>query len=386
MTASILFLGSQMTVGGAQNLLFTQARWFHNQGYPVVVAFFYDKDGLWESWTSTHPFPIIDLKAWRPGPNPIFKPFLLLRGTLQLWRLLRGEEIDVVETFTPDSNLVGLFIARLAGVPVRIATHHGYIEGAGQWRRRAHGWLINQRFAHTMVAVSERVRQIAVEEEGVRPDRVQVILNGIDPIRPPKVGVLDQLKADLGIQPGNFIYLTVGRLTLQKGHTYLLEAVPRVLESFPKDTLFLIAGDGHQREILAAKTRRLGLEDQVRFLGLRADVHELLWLADVFVLPSLWEGLPLALLEAMSVGLPVVASRVEGVDGVISDGKNGYLVPPKDVQALAEALVKIREHQKTRQVFGRRNAALVQRDFTIDRMCSHYKELFLKIYQQEACG
>jgi glycosyltransferase involved in cell wall biosynthesis len=103
-------------------------------------------------------------------------------------------------------------------------------------------------------------------------------------------------------------------------------------------------------------------------------------------MPSLWEGLPLALLEAMSAGLPIVATSVEGVDAVITNGENGYLIPPKDVDALSLALIKIREDAAARQDYSIRNIDLVHREFTIDRMCNHYRDLFLEIYQQEKEG
>ena len=377
-----------MTVGGAQRVLFTQAEWFHKNSCHVTTAFFYDKENLKADWNAAYPFPVVDLRAWKSGGNPVSNSFRLIAGLIRLWRFLREEKIDVIETFTPDSNLVGLLAGRLAGVPVRIASHHGYIEGAGKWREKAHGWMVNHDFAHCMVAVSERVRRIAIQEEGVLPERVRVILNGIDPVEPSKnePGSQNQSKKALGLKPEDFVYITVSRLTLQKGHTYLLDAIPRVLARFPENTVFLFAGEGHQREILQAKTTRLGLDGVVKFLGVRSDIPNLLSLSDVFVLPSLWEGLPLALLEAMSAGLPVVATCVEGVDSVITDGENGSLIPPKDFNALAAALIKIREDAAERQDFSIRNIDLVHREFTIDRMCSHYKDLFLEIYHQEMGG
>jgi len=373
-----------MTVGGAQRVLFTHAEWFHENGYAVTAGFFYDKEDHKDEWTAAYPFPVVDLGGWKSGGNPVSNSFRLIAGLIRLWRLLRREKIDVIETFTPDSNLVGLCAARLAGVPVRIATHHGYIEGAGRLRKKAHGWLVNNDFAHCMVAVSERVRRIAIEEEGVQPERMKVIHNGITPVQPSDN--LSQGKLALGLKPNDFVYITVGRLTIQKGHTYLLDAIPRLLERFPDNTVFLFAGEGHQRQILQAKTTRLGLESVVKFLGVRSDIPDLLSLSDVFVMPSLWEGLPLALLEAMSAGLPVVATRVEGVDAVITNGENGCLISPKDVDALSAALINIREDTAARQDYSIRNINLVHREFTIDRMCNHYKDLFLEIYQQEMGG
>jgi glycosyltransferase involved in cell wall biosynthesis len=385
MVLSILFLGSQMTVGGAQRVLFNQAQWFHEKGYAVTAAFFYDKDGLRGKWEAAYPFPVLDLRGRRWNGTPLVNFALLIGGVIRLWKLLRRNRFDVIETFTPDSNLLGLVVARLAGVPVRIASHHGYIEGLPEWRKRAHGWLVNAGFASCLVAVSEQVRRIALEEEAVRPDKLVVILNGIEMVKPKEdlAIIKARLRQELVLDPDDFIYFSVGRVTVQKGHTYLLEAVPKVLERFPEHTVFLIAGEGHLRESLEAKATQLGIGRVVRFLGNRMDVSDLLFLVDVFVLPSLWEGLPLALLEAMSAGLPTIATRVEGVENIISNGENGYLLQPKDVAALAGALIRIREDPLTRRTFGERNKALVQNEFTIDRMCSCYEALFQRFYQQE---
>jgi glycosyltransferase involved in cell wall biosynthesis len=377
MAASILFLGTQMTVGGAQRLLFIQAEWFYQQGYDVTAAFFYDKDHLKDEWQAAYPFEVVDLRSWRQGAPAFIQGLSLLAGTFRLWRLLLRKKIDVIETFTPDSNVIGLFAARIAGVPVRIATHHGYVEGAGEWRKTLHGWMVNHGFCQHLVAVSERVKRMAVDEEGVKPERVVVIMNGIDVVKAPDQHTLQRLRVALDVKKDDFIYLTVGRLTVQKGHIYLLEAIPEVLQRYPDSTLFLVAGEGHQRDILENRVSQLGLGKFVRFLGNRSDIPALLSIADVFVLPSLWEGLPLALLEAMSVGLPVVATQVEGVDSVVTEGENGYLVPPKDSQALALALIKIREYEEARHSFSKKNTEDVERQFTIERMCSHYESLFL---------
>jgi len=383
MALSILFLGTQITVGGAQKVLLSQAQWFHSEGHSVTAAFLYDKDGLLKQWDSEYPFPVIEFGAWRSQKSQIFNLFLLFRGLFRLWRLLLDETIDVIETFTPDSNILGLFVARIAGVPVRIASHHGYIEGAYSWASKLHGWMINKGFAHRLVAVSERVRHIAMTEEGINSKKIIVILNGIVPITIDTSRAINRRRIldNLGVNDDDYLILTVGRLTIQKGHTYLLDSIPMVLERFP-NTVFVIAGDGHLRNILKDKAIQMDIDGPARFLGTRSDIPELLFAADVFVLPSLWEGLPLALLEAMSAGLPVVATKVEGVESIIVDGENGFLIPSENVNALSTALIKILEDAKARNRFGNRNRVLIEEDYTIDRMCERYEKLFQLIYDQ----
>ena len=375
-----------MAVGGAQRLLFAQARWFNRQGYDVITAFFYDKDHLRQEWQEKSSFPVFDLNAWQPGSNLIRNGVMLLSGMIRLWRILRKKRIDAIETFTPDSNILGLFVAWLAGVPVRIASHHGNIEGAGTLRKKLHGWLINRKFCHRLVVVSEQVKEIAIQEEGVKPEKIRVILNGIEPLALPDGIVLQRLREEIGIKSDDFVYLTIGRLTIQKGHTYLLDAIPNVLSSYPNSSIFLFVGDGHQRRILEEKINRLGLSGKAILFGTRKEIPEFLSLADVFVLPSLWEGLPLALLEAMSFGLPVVATRVEGVKSLIEDGKNGYLVSPKDTEALAKALIDIRSNPDIRSSFSKRNLELVNREYSNEKMCALYELLFQNPYIEGNVG
>ena len=140
---SILLIGTQMAIGGAQRGLFDQARWFKSHGCKVVVAFFYDKEGFFEKWSQEVNFPVHNLQAYERGASLLRQSTLLIRGLWRLWCLLTRERFDVLETFTHDSNLLGLPLAWLAQVPVRIATHRGKIEAFPRWRQVLHSVLIN---------------------------------------------------------------------------------------------------------------------------------------------------------------------------------------------------------------------------------------------------
>src|SRR4030095_421834 len=135
---SILLIGTQMAIGGAQRGLFDQAHWFKSHGCKVVVAFFYDKEGFHEKWKQAVDFPVYNLQAYERGAGFLRQGLFLMRGPWRLWGLLKRERFDVVETFTHDSNLLGLPLAWLARVPVRIATHRGKIEAFPRWRQSLH--------------------------------------------------------------------------------------------------------------------------------------------------------------------------------------------------------------------------------------------------------
>ena len=373
----LLFVGTQMEVGGSQVNLLTHARWFHQQGHEVSAVFFYDKQGLHDSWQEANDFPIINLHAWQPGEGALRNLPALLGGLQQLYHLMRRQQPQVVETFTPDSNLLGLPLAWLAGVPARIATHRAFIDNRPGWYPRLHGLLINSGIASALIAVSQQVRQMAIVKEGVRPERVQVILNGVEILEAeqPTALVRQKVRQELGLPPECPLLLTVGRLTEQKGHSYLIKAVPSVLAQHP-GAVFAFAGEGPLQAELADLAGQLGVSKSVRFLGLRQDVRRLLQAADAFVLPSLWEGMSMALLEAMAEGLAVVASDVEGIGDLMEPEVDGLVVPPRDPAALAAAVIGLLDDTELRRSLGQAARQKVADDFSVEAMCRCYAEVF----------
>jgi glycosyltransferase involved in cell wall biosynthesis len=369
---AILLLGSQMAIGGAQFLLLNQADYFSALGYRVTAAFLYDRDGLQATWQAGRNYPIVNLQAMQPGASALRNFFNLLRGMLRLFLLLRRSRIQAIETFTHHSNLIGCPLAWLAGVPVRIASHHGTIERMPRHLLVLHSWVINLGLANKLVAVSwDILRQAA--DEGVHKDRLVLIPNGV------KVPTSDPQAAkhlrDLYVPgaDGKFL-IAVGRLTYQKAHTYLLRALPEVLKHFPLARLALI-GDGVLRGELMAEAARLGISEQVYFLGVRSDVADLMAAADVFVMPSRWEGLSLALLEAMGAKLAILTTRVNGAKEALEDGKCGVIVPTEDVQALSDALIYLLGHPEQRRKLVDAAYQRFIQEYTLEKMTARYLDL-----------
>jgi glycosyltransferase involved in cell wall biosynthesis len=372
---TILLLGTQMEVAGAQRVLLSQAHWFQSHGYLVQAVFFYDKQGLKADWLQKNKFPIFSLEAKKIGSNPLFNPFRLIRSCWRLFLLLR-RQVNVIISFTPHSNILGLPIAWLAGIPVRIGTHHGYIEGSSRLLAWFHGRLTNSWICSKMVAVSSQVRDYAVKREGADANQIAVIENGIDLIELRKPADKLLKRSQLGFGDKDVLILTVGRLTVQKGHTYLLDAIARINIEGVK---YLFVGDGPLRAELEAKAKDLGISKTVFFLGVRSDIEELLFVADIFVQPSLWEGLSLALLEALMAGLPVVATRVEGVIDVVEDEKSALLVPSKDAEALAKALTRLISDGGLRYRLSAEGLERVKKSYSVENMCKSYESLIIKL-------
>lgn len=358
-----------MATGGAQRVLLDQAGWFTQHGWRVTAAFLYDKEGLEERWRAAMPCKLVNLRARKPEAGNLANLFLLAGGLWRLISLLRHERFNTIETFTHHSNLIGLPLAWLTGVPVRVATHHGHILGVSQTLERMHARMVNCGLATCLVAVSERVK-VEAEGEGVRSEKIMVIPNGIA-IPEPGDGTRQRTREELRLAEDTTLILTAGRMTRQKAHTYLLQAAPSVLARHP-NTVFALAGAGELRSELEAEAAALGIASAVRFLGIRQDMPHLLAAADIFALPSRWEGLPMVLLEAMGAGLAVVATSVEGVEDVIQDGENGLLVPSEDALALSGALLRLLDEPALRSRLALAARATVKSKYTLDNACKQY--------------
>ena len=369
---SILFLGTQMTLGGAQRGLLDQARWFADEGHHVCVVFFYDKDGLQQDWQASVPFPIYNLQAYGFAANRLAQAGMLLRGLYRMWDIMRSERFDVVETFTHDSNILGIPVAWLARIPVRIATHRGKIEDFARWRQKLHNFIINRKIASTLVVVSEQTKKQAIQE-GVDPGQIKVIQNAVVPL---DVKSVDRktARAALGVSDNEIFVFSVGRLTYQKAQEYLVKAMSSVIAQAPQVKTG-IAGEGPFEAALKDQIRKQNLNAHVKLLGTLPDISPWLAAADIFVLPSRWEGLSRSLMEAMAAGVPVVATQVDGTRDLITDGVNGLLVPPEDAEALANSILQFVTDPAMRTQLARAGRDHVLRAHSNADMCRQYLAL-----------
>jgi glycosyltransferase involved in cell wall biosynthesis len=368
----IFFLGSQIATGGSQNNLLRQATWFTGQGYSVTAAFLYDKENLLPVWSSTYPFPIHDLGFASPKANVFIQTTCFLRGLLRLFLLLSERRYAAIETFTHHANLIGLPLAWLAGIPNRVGSHRGKIEGFSHILERIHAMMINSPVTTRLVVVAERVREDALTE-GVHAQRIIKIANGISISKVDPSEIL-RVRNELSVSGNDIFLLSVGRLRYQKGQDILLQALPQVLEKFP-NVLLLIAGEGILRQELQAEAIRLNVSERVKFLGVRDDVPVLMSLADLFLFPSRFEGMPNALLEAMGYGLPVIATAVQGVDEIVRDSENGLIIPLDDPEKVSEAILRLLNDPEERQRLGKAAHETIENEYTFDGMCSQYEKL-----------
>jgi len=302
--------------------------------------------------------------------------FAILRNLLML---IRKRQVEILHTHEFFMNTLGLVASRLTGVPL-VATVHGRNYYADRFRRRVAYRLVGK-FGAQMIAVSEDIRGFLVERVGIPAGRIRVVPNGVPVDEEPSHERLSRLRRTLGLDEQNRVVGTVGSLYPVKGHTYLIDAAVPVVRRFP-DVVFLIVGRGGLREELEAQAQRLGVARYFRFVGHRDDVSDLLGVCNVFVLPSLSEGMPLSLLEAMAAGVPPVATRVGGVAEVIEHGRTGLLVPAADSHALAENVITLLEDRALARDIGESARKVVVRRFSLTGMVQTYREIYAGLPQK----
>lgn len=305
------------------------------------------------------------------------RSFRDLPAAYRQWRqLLRSQQPVLLQTFLYHANLLGRFVGRSTGVPV-------VVSGIRVAERRSRLRLLLDRWTDGKVAchvcVSEGVRRFSVQH-GLPGEKCVVIPNAVDVQRLQAANPVskDQLTDD----PNRVILLFVGRLDPQKGLFDLLQALIRVKTSSPtwwEKLQLVLIGDGPLRAELEQFCRANSLEPHVRFVGRQSNVPAWLAAADGLILPSHWEGMPNAVLEAMAASLPVIGTQVEGTEELVIPGETGWLVPPHQPLALAETILQWISDPQKRTQFGQRGRALVLEKYSYDKMVSHYEQLYLRL-------
>jgi glycosyltransferase involved in cell wall biosynthesis len=363
-TATVLHLIETSGPGGAEKLLLSLVAHLDASRYWSVACL------LKRGWLSDQ------LAA--QGVETIIVPQngrLDTRWLRRVIEVIRRYGVNVLHAHEFAMNTYGSLVATITGVPI-VTTIHGKNYYADKWRRRLAYRLVSR--LSYMVAVSADIKRHLAEKVGVREDRVITIPNGIDlSAYDSQRSHREEVRRTLGVDNGTLLLGAIGNLYPVKGHTYLLRAVA-LLHGGGLPVKLVIAGRGALLDDLRAETTRLGIARDVAFLGFREDVPALLPALDVFVLPSLSEGLPLSALEAMATGMPVVATRVGGAPEVVAHGESGLLVPPADPTALAEAVRVVLCDREVARRFAETGRRIVETRFSLARMLGQYEALYTR--------
>jgi glycosyltransferase involved in cell wall biosynthesis len=284
-------------------------------------------------------------------------------------KLFRDEQIDIVHTHNTYPHLYATLAARWAGVSVVIQTRHGQRAGHGWKSRVSYRWAA--KLVDRVIAVSDDAARLCVDADGLPRSKVQRIWNGID---------LSQFAYHgPATKP---VAISVARLSSEKDFPTLLRATALAATQWP-DLQLRIVGDGPERPALERLSRELGLTTRVEFLGERRDVPALLKGAGFFVTASLTEGISLTLLEAMAVGLPVVATAVGGNPEIVQDGVTGLLSPAGDPDALAATMVAMSQRSADWPAFGEAGRGRVCEEFDVRRMAADYEALYRELFDEK---
>lgn len=305
------------------------------------------------------------------------RPYLLLNPIVNLAQaagLFRRRRFDLIHSHGYRADVFALALAKWCGLPV-VSTCHGFV-GIDS-RLRLYNALDARvlRFFTRVIAVSGRMKKDLVAH-GLDEARVDVITNAVAQVSSTeRAGVRRTLRATLGIADDDFVFGYVGRLSEEKGVAHLIQAIARMSGS-PRRVRAIVVGDGPQRAALEQRARERRVAADVTFAGFQADTAPWYSAMDAFVLPSLTEGTPMALLEAMASGVPVIASEVGGVPAVVAHGQNGLLVPPADAERLAEAMRRFVSSPALREDLAARGVQAVRGRYDVSTWVRNVRDVY----------
>jgi glycosyltransferase involved in cell wall biosynthesis len=370
----ILLVIDEASLGGGQMHVLLLAKYLHKANFEVEIAteasgWLVDEARKLD--LRVHQIAISNQATWQ--------------SFLQIHQLLKQKQFDVLHTHGGTAGFwIRVVAAMLKKRPVIVHTYHGLhylniLEKAGQAIQQKVKRAIFKLIDRLLLSYTDRTICVcrsdydkAIAAGVATIDQTSIVYNGIELA---KFSIpLDQLIARklFNLDPTEFVFGNVGRLHEQKGHKFLLQAMAKM----NNQSRLIIVGDGRLRENLMILAADLKISDRVLFLGARADINEFLSAINVFILPSLWEGQPIALLEALAIGKPCIASSVDGIPEIITDGINGYLVNPKDVETLASVMDLAIEQPELLREFSRCSPKAISQKFLAQNMAMEIANIY----------
>jgi glycosyltransferase involved in cell wall biosynthesis len=371
---------TRMDLGGAQQAVLYLSRHLNQETFEQIVIT--GEGGLLSSELSSlsciKHYEIPDLTR-RVG---LLGALADIRAIIKIRNILTREKPQITHTHTPKAGILGRWAAWLAGIPRIVHTYHGlgFSDFHPFWKKWLFIWLerMTAKITTLFVVVSERNR-VKAERYGIfSKGKCDLIRSGVD------LQDFGRLASDkfqkrlaLDLAPADRIVGIVAGFKPPKALHYFVDVAKTVSDRIP-GVKFLMVGDGELRPQLEAQIHELELESVVKMIGWRRDIPELLQVFDIFLLTSLWEGLPRVLVEAMLVGIPVVATDVDGIAEVVKNGENGYLVSPGDTDKMAEKVINLLRDECLRIRMGCKARSMVK-EFSAQKMLEDYTRLYQNI-------
>ncbi len=368
----VLFLSTSMGMGGADKQLLSAAQEMRARGHEVHIVSLTPLGPMGQEALSLG-IPTESLEMRRGFPDP--------RGLARLTRLARAYRPDVLHSHMVHANLMARALRLLVRIPAVVSTIHNIYEGG---RLRMAAYRLTNGLVDHMTIVSEAAADRFVKDGIIPRGLLTVVPNGVDMdlYRNVPSGTREVLRRSLGLEQ-EFVWLAVGRFEIAKDYPNMLRAFAKVRMCRPEAVL-LLAGRGSLQSETEALARSLNLGSGVRFLGVRHDVPEVMSAADGYVMSSAWEGMPMVLLEAAAAGLPIVATKVGGNHEVVRDGESGFLVPPRDPERLAAAMLRLTELPGAqRRLMGERGREHVRAHYGLGRVVDRWEGVYRDVLSRK---
>lgn len=374
----LLHIVGDSRFGGAGRIILRLSDIAHAEGWQVDIL---TTDPIFQRAVKQHGLGLVDLDVIRREIRPLWD----LAGLVRLSKFLLRQRYTIVHTHTSKGGFVGRLAAQISRVPVIVHTVHGFAfhERTPRCPRLFYSSLerIASRWCDRLVSVSEFHRRWALELGICNRSKILAIPNGIAPLPKPELARAE-LRRQLNVRERDFLILSMARLAPDKGLDSLIAAASLLLR-VERGFQIVIAGDGPERVGLEELARSLGVSDWVTFLGFREDVSDLLAASDLILLPSLREGLSIALLEAMAAGKPIIATNIGSHRELAAQGEIARLVPPSDPPALCEAILQMAADPALRSRLGNNARAVFEHHYTEDRMLDTYKQLYFDLLEHK---
>ncbi len=362
----LLHLISRLDIGGAERQLLSLVSCLDKEKYDICVGYFEGEGELKKEFqkagVKTKKFKLMGLWdisiCWR------------------LYQDMRANRYDIVHTHGFKADLCGAILGKLNAVPLIISTIHNqeqYLKNP--IIRLLEEWIISP-IDDTIIVVSEGVKRFLIDTTGIPEGKIKKVCYGINP-GDIKIDKYKDIRGEFGIDKDAILIGCIGRLVEQKGHRYFIQAAEKVIERNPKAKFFII-GRGKQEKHLKNLAKSFNLDSSVIFTGFREDAYSIIDKLNLIVMPSLWEGLGLVLLEAMALGKPIVATDVGGIPEVVENKKTGILVPAKDPNALVEAINDLLEDCSVAARMGEMGLVSVKERFSSVKMVKKTEFIYNK--------
>jgi glycosyltransferase involved in cell wall biosynthesis len=362
-----------MGMGGADKQLLSAVQEMRGRGLEVMIV----------SLTALGPMglearslgiPTESLAMRRGFPDP--------RGLVRLARLVRAWKPDVVHSHMVHANLMARALRLFVPVPALVSTIHNIYEGGPLWMA---AYRLTNRLVDQMTIISQLAADRFIREDIVPSRLLRVVPNGVDSnlFREVSAETRLALRRSLGIER-EFVWLAVGRFEIAKDYPNMLRAFDLVRQRHPGSVLLLV-GRGSLQSEAEQVAQSLGLGAQLKFLGVRDDVPEIMSASDGYVMSSAWEGMPMVLLEAAAAGLPIVATRAGGNEEVVCDEESGFLVPSRAPDLLAAAMLRLMElPEAQRRSMGQRGRAHVRAHYSLSRVVERWESIYGEVLARKS--